>query len=83
MQKNILWKGKAYHSLENCILTGTENGFEVNSVIIGLHDQIIYRVGYLIKTNKKWGTISFEIKTQLVKVIRSFSFQSDGCNRII
>jgi uncharacterized protein len=60
MQKNILWAEKANQSLENCILTGTENGIEINSVIIGLQEQVIYKVEYCIKTNKNWETIFFE-----------------------
>lgn len=78
MQKNILWQGKAYHSLENCVLINTENGFEVNSVITGLHEQVIYRVEYFIKTNKNRETIFFEIKSNLNGVIQSFRFESDG-----
>ena len=78
MQKNISWQGKAYHSLENCILINTENGFEVNSIITGLHEQIIYRVEYFIKTNKNWEVVFFEIMSNLSGKSQSFNFKSDG-----
>ena len=78
MQKNILWRGKAYHSLENCILINTENGFEINSVIIGLYEQVIYKVEYFIKTNTDWKTVFFEIKSNLSGANQTFSFESDG-----
>src|ERR1041384_988062 len=35
MQKNILWTGIEYHSLENCLITFTDKGIETISSIIG------------------------------------------------
>ena len=78
MQQNILWSGKAGQSLENCILTVTDNGTEINAVIIGLQEQVIYKVEYCIKTNKNRETIFFEIKSNLNGVIQFFSFKSNG-----
>ena len=78
MQVNLLWAGQKYHSLENCILSVSDTGTEVKSVIIGGSENKIYRVEYLIKTNKNWETIFFEIKSYLNDKIDCLSFQSDG-----
>ena len=78
MQVNLLWAGQKYHSLENCILSVSDTGTEVNSVIIGGSENKIYRVEYLIKTNKNWETIFFEIKSYLNDKIDCLSFRSDG-----
>lgn len=78
MQTNILWSGREYYSLENCILTRTGSGSEVNSVIIGMYDHKIYKVEYFIKTNENWETIFFELKTQLSNKRNVYSYYSDG-----
>ena len=65
MQTNILWTGIAYHSLEHCVLTSSDEIIDVNSVIVGAHDDKIYRVDYSIKTNCNWECIFFEVTIQL------------------
>lgn len=77
MQKTILWQGAAYQSTEHCRLISIENGFEVNAVITGLHEQSIYRVEYVIKINDKWETISCEIKSDTNGVIESLLLKND------
>lgn len=64
MQTNIIWKGKLYHSIENCILKTTQSGNEINSTIIGNHHKHIYKVDYHITTNEKWETSSVTVQTQ-------------------
>ena len=61
-QMNILWSGIAYHSLENCVLTHRDESIDVNSVIVGEHDDKIYRVDYSIKINRNWECIFFEVR---------------------
>ena len=78
MQKNILWTGIEYHSLENCLITFTNKGAEITSSIIGAYADKLYKVDYRISTNHLWQTISFEIKTRLNNLIETISFQSDG-----
>jgi uncharacterized protein len=78
MQTNILWTGREYYSLENCVVTVRETGTDVNSVIIGRYDNKIYRVEYLIKTNALWETVFFEIKTQLSDQRELISCHGDG-----
>ena len=78
MQTNLLWSGREYYSLENCMADITPNGLIVSSTILGYYEEKIYRVEYLIKTNALWETIYLEIncrhdnKTQLLK------FKGDG-----
>lgn len=78
MHRNILWAGLAYHSLENSLLSTTNSGMEVNSVIIGMFDNKIYRIEYLIKTNQNWETILCEVKSQFADKMDHLNFQSDG-----
>jgi hypothetical protein len=78
MQTNILWKGREYYSLENCLMTTTEKGSEINSVIIGSYQEKIFRVEYLIKTNLYWETLFFEIKSQHSDNTNYLRFESDG-----
>lgn len=78
MQTTLLWKGTAYDSLENCSIITTEHGVEINSVIIGQHEQIIYKVDYQIKTTQNWETKFVNIKTQLNNQIHSLSLEGNG-----
>jgi hypothetical protein len=64
MQFNILWTGKEYYSLENCLADITPSGVDINSVIVGKHGSIIYRVEYHIKTNPDWETQFIQISSR-------------------
>ena len=77
MQVNLLWTGQEYYSLENCIVNTTNTGTEINSVIIGMYEQKIYRLDYSIKTNRNWETISLEIKTQIADNRKKITFTSE------
>ena len=78
MQRNILWSGIEYHSLENCIVAVTDAGTEVNSTIVGTYNNIIYKVAYQIRTNQNWETISCELSARLDDTILNLDFKSDG-----
>jgi hypothetical protein len=78
MQINLLWTGKIYHSLENCLLSITDIGTEINSVIVGMFDNKIYRIEYLLKANENWETVFIEIKSQFDNKMHCLNFQSDG-----
>lgn len=78
MQKNILWTGIEYHSLENCIVFVTDAGAKVNSTIVGTYNNIIYKVEYQIMTNQNWETISCKLSARLNDTILNFDFKSDG-----
>lgn len=58
MQTNIIWTGKFYNSIENCLLKETTTGNEIKSTIIGDYKKKIYKVEYYIRTNTKWQTKS-------------------------
>ena len=57
MHLNILWTGRKYYSLENCLVNTTDSGTEIKSTIIGMHGGTIYHVEYQIITNGNWETI--------------------------
>lgn len=78
MQKNILWKAQEYPSLENCVITTSEKGFTIQSVIIGVEGNQIFKVEYLIKTDEHWHTMFFDIRARLANTVQNFCFQSDG-----
>lgn len=78
MQTNLLWTGREYYSLENCLVTTTDMGTEVNSIIIGQYDGKIYRVEYKIRTNQNWETLFFEIHSQHSNRRQHLIFESDG-----
>jgi uncharacterized protein len=78
MQKNILWTGIEYHSLENCILTITDKGSAINSSIIGVYANQLYRVAYRIGTNQYWETTSLEITSQLNNTVETIDFRKEG-----
>lgn len=65
MQTNIIWTGKFYHAIENCLMTNSDLGNEINSTIIGVHENHIYKVEYHIKTNKDWETTFLTLRTCL------------------
>lgn len=78
MQTNLLWTGREYYSLENCLVTTTDFGTEINSIIIGQYDGKIYRVEYKIRTNQNWETQFFEIRSQHSNRREHLIFESDG-----
>jgi len=78
MQKNILWAGIEYHSLENCILTISDKGSEVTSYIIGRYGSELYRVEYRIRTNQNWVTTFFQIKSQFDNIVEVMEFRKEG-----
>ncbi len=65
MQTNVIWTGKLYHSIENCLLAESIDGHEINSTIIGNYGVQIYKVEYHLKTNENWETTFLTLKTQL------------------
>jgi hypothetical protein len=64
MQVNILWTGREYYSLENCLIDVTPSGVDINSVIIGRYRSMIYRVDYHLKTNPDWETQFIQVTSR-------------------
>ena len=74
-QKNILWTGVFYHSMENCVVLTTRTGAEIRSCIIGTLGETIYKVDYLITVNQNWETTYVEMKSQLTGTVQSVILQ--------
>ncbi|TQM46957.1 hypothetical protein BDE36_4714 [Arcticibacter tournemirensis] len=74
MQTNILWTGREYYSLENCLIETKATGSIITSSIIGCYDESIYKVAYRIETNQNWETVLLDLtcqhnsKTQIIKL---------------
>jgi hypothetical protein len=78
MQTNLLWTGREYYSLENCLVDVQSAGTEIISTIIGKYKEKIYKVEYLIKTNHDWETILLEIHSRHSDKTQSIRLQGDG-----
>lgn len=78
MQTNILWTGREYYSLENCLVTTTDSGTDISSTIVGSYEKKIYRVEYHIKTNPNWQAISVEINARHSDQIQRIKYEGDG-----
>ncbi|MDF2382579.1 putative glycolipid-binding domain-containing protein [Nostoc ellipsosporum NOK] len=78
METIILWAGRAYYSLENCGIVTTEQGYIINSSIIGYYEEKIYRVEYRIQADEHWHTQMLDI--HCIHDHQQFSnlLQSDG-----
>jgi hypothetical protein len=61
MEHNILWTGREYYSLENCLVHIGTAGISIRSTIIGSYRESIYHVSYKIETNTDWETRSLDI----------------------
>lgn len=78
MQTNILWTGREYYSLENCLITTTDAGSEISSTIIGHYEGNIYKTDYFIRTNERWEVIFFDIASRQGNKQQTFVFEGDG-----
>ncbi|MBB5620411.1 hypothetical protein HDE69_001460 [Pedobacter cryoconitis] len=77
-QINLLWEGHKYKSVENCVVTIQEKGTEITAVVIGDSGEKPFRLDYTIRTNQKWETVFFDIKSQFNDQKVELSFESDG-----
>lgn len=78
MQTNLLWTGREYHSMENCLVNTADTGSEINSVIVGTCEEIIYKVEYTIRTNQDWVTLFCDVRSQHSDRIEHILLESDG-----
>jgi hypothetical protein len=78
MQTNVLWTGREYHSIENCLVTVDKSGADIRSTILGTWQSKIYRVEYHIKTNANWETVFAEIKSRHSNKEEQVKLESDG-----
>jgi len=78
MQVNILWTGREYYSLENCLVTTKSSGTSIRSTIIGLYEEKIYQADYHIQTNASWVTVFVEISCRHNNKLQHIILESDG-----
>jgi uncharacterized protein len=78
MRINILWKGREYESLENCLVETSSAGTAINSLIVGCYEGKIYKVEYCIKTNPDWQTVFLEINSRHNDQVQHIKLESDG-----
>jgi len=78
MQTNILWTGREYYSLENCLIDESAAGAEISSAIIGYYEEKMYKVEYRINTNTHWETVFFEIVCHINNQTQTITGESDG-----
>jgi hypothetical protein len=78
MQTNLFWKANEYPSLENYVVTISDAGSEISSIIIGLSESKIFKVEYNIKTNQRWETEHVSIKSHIGGSMQSLSFYNNG-----
>ena len=83
MQFNILWTGREYYSLENCLVDVTPSGADINSVIVGKYEGRIYRVEYHIKTNPDWETQFVQVTSRHSNREQKFRLHKFGEDRWI
>lgn len=78
MPTNILWTGREYYSLENCLIESGSNGAIITSTIVGSYEGKIYKVDYLIKTKARWETVLLEITSRVNNQIQTIKLEGDG-----
>lgn len=77
MQTNILWAGREYRSLENCLIETADTGVFIRSTIIGSYEGKIYQVEYEIRTNAEWETLSLQMRSRHSDRIMQWYCESD------
>lgn len=78
MQTNLLWTGREYYSLENCLMETTTAGSEISSTIVGLYEGKLYKVEYRIRTNQHWETVFLEINSRHSNQTQLIQLEGDG-----
>jgi len=75
---NILWTGREYYSLENCLISETGQGNKIESTIVGKYEDTLYQVKYVIQTKHNWQVTSVRVETQLNGKQETHSYESLG-----
>ncbi|QIP16526.1 putative glycolipid-binding domain-containing protein [Spirosoma aureum] len=78
MQLNLLWTGREYHSLENCLFKTNRTGAEITAKIIGHYQTKIYQVEYRIQTNRRWQTLLLDINSRHSNKTQQIRLEGDG-----
>ena len=78
IQHNILWFGIEYFSLENCLVESTPDGLIINSIIVGLYKDEIYRVKYDLLLDENWKTESCLIDARIGNKLKRIDLLKEG-----
>jgi hypothetical protein len=78
MQTNLLWTGREYHSMENCLVKRENNYTTITSTIIGYYQNKIYQVDYHIEANRQWETLLVEINCRHSDQVQQVKFERNS-----
>lgn len=78
MLTNILWTGREYNSMENCLIESLSNGANITSTVVGTYEGKIYKVEYHIKTNERREAVVLEINCLYSNQVQIIKFAGDG-----
>lgn len=78
MYTNLLWTGREYHSLENCLLRDRAGGYEITSSVVGSYQGVFYNVMYVVYTDAHWQTTFFQVRTVLGDKQKIITYRNDG-----
>ena len=78
MQLNILWTGREYYSLENCLVDFSPAGTIITSTIIGQYEGRLYQVDYAIQTNERGETVFADVLCRHSNHKEHLLLQGDG-----
>jgi len=79
VQKNIIWTGKLYNSIENCLLANTSEGYDITSTISAKYDNRVYKIDYHLRVNENWETTFASIQTESDNAVEVITLENrDG-----
>ncbi|MBB6331382.1 hypothetical protein HNP24_002332 [Chryseobacterium sediminis] len=76
--KTLIWQGILYQSLEYFHLQPDDEGYTVESKILGYHEGKIYAVNYRICTDKDWIVQDFLVESEVNRVVKTFAGKRSG-----
>ena len=74
----ILWQGLIAPSMERFIASDSDDGFELNGLILQAHDEVPYVIRYAIRVDQSWRTRVVEVKLDDGGQVLSLSADAAG-----
>lgn len=78
MQRNIVWKGLEYESLENCIVHYQSHRILVRSCILGIANEQPFKVDYRLSLDHSWRTLNVDVVIQTDNTFTSRQYTTNG-----
>lgn len=78
MQRNIVWKGLEYESLENCIVHYQSQRILVRSCILGIANEQPFKVDYRLSLDHSWRTLNVDVVIQTNNTFTSRQYTTNG-----